>query len=437
MWDIHSTTRLLMEMSQSTEPAELVRLFFEHVRRGADLQRALVMNNAGLSFPSYRLVHHVISSQETGCSVLSCDEIRVGGLLAELLYNGKFDSLVDFAVDPSDPAFDLLAGSRSLTAFPLFERGSPAGLVVMLSASARLQNAAERCALAMVSSLLGRAIETQKLANQLATTCRLLDSELEAAASVQRWLLPSLPAIDNLQIAASYRTARHSGGDYYDLGLLPDGRLGILIADVSGKGAPAAVIMAMLRSIVHDEMDRARLTGPAALLDYVDNRLRALSLPQRGAFVSAFCCTLNMATGALVYSNAGHPPPRLLRERDRIVVSLDGAKTIPLGLLDEPSTHLEETILFLPGDLALFYTDGITEARSLASEFFNVERLDRVLCDLSAPIAADAAVERITKAVASFEAKETPADDQTLVGLARCPHVENCHNATSPCIVPR
>jgi serine phosphatase RsbU (regulator of sigma subunit) len=177
--------------------------------------------------------------------------------------------------------------------------------------------------------------------------------------------------------------------------------------------------MAVLRSIVHDEVDKTKLIGPAALLDYADRRLRAMGLPQRGAFVTAFCCTLDQATGALVYSCAGHYPPRVLRVEDRTVASLDGAKTIPLGLLDEPPTRAEETILLMPGDLALFYTDGITEARSPGGEFFGVDRLDQTLRDLPDVVTPEAAVQVITKEIARFEGDESPADDQTVLALSR------------------
>jgi sigma-B regulation protein RsbU (phosphoserine phosphatase) len=417
MWNIESTTVLLKEMSQSTDPGELVRLFFEHARGSVDVQRALVLSSAGLSSPQYRLVHDVRCNDESIGSVATINELREGGLLATILYGGKFQNLTDFTPDPSDPAFDLLRGNRSLTAFPLFEKGKSAGMVVVLGSSPRSPNTADLCALGMVSSLLGRAIESQKLANQLEVTYRTLDSELKAAADVQRWLLPSLSVLHNTSIAASYRTARYSGGDYYDVRQLPDGRLGVLIADVSGKGAPAAVLMAVLRSIVHDAVDRVRFSGPAALLDYADGRLRAMGLPRHRAFVTAFCGTMDVATGALVYSCAGHNPPRLLRVHDRSVASLDGAKTIPLGLLDDPSTHAEETVVLMPGDLALFYTDGITEARSPAGEFFGVDRLDQILRDLPRAVTPDAAVQAITKAIARFEGDGTPADDQTVLAL--------------------
>jgi sigma-B regulation protein RsbU (phosphoserine phosphatase) len=256
---------------------------------------------------------------------------------------------------------------------------------------------------------------------------RALDSELKAAADVQRWLLPSLPEFDDISIAASYRTARYSGGDYYDVGRLSDGRVGILIADVSGKGAAAAVLMAVLRSIVHDEVDRTGSCGPAALLDYADGRLRALGLSERSAFITAFCGVLNAATGELVYSCAGHNPPRLLQVRDRTVTSLDGATTFPLGIIEEPHAHTEETTILMPGDLALFYTDGIIEARSPTGEFFGVERLDQLLRDLPVPITADAAVESISNAVAGFAADGAAADDQTLVALGGCARIDIMH----------
>lgn len=420
MWDIHSTTRLLKQMSQSTDPRELVRLLFDHLRRTVGLQRALVLHSAGLSPPQYRVIHHVSCNDASRGSGAAIHEIRQGGMLARMLYLGEFQNTSHFVPDASDPAFDLLRGSDSLTAFPIFERGASVGMVVMLGSSPRLHDAADLCTLATVSSLLGRAIESQRLANQLEGACRALDSELKAAADVQRWLLPSLPSLDDVRTAASYKTARYSGGDYYDVGRLPDGRLGILIADVSGKGAAAAVWMAVLRSIVHDEVDRATVIGPAALLDHADRRLRALRLSERSAFVTAFCGVFDPASGALVYSSAGHNPPRLLRVRDRTVTSLDRAKTFPLGLVDQPQTRTEETIVVRPGDLAVFYTDGITEARSPAGEFFGVECLDQILCHLADPITPDAAVRAITQAIAAFAGDGAPADDQTLLAVSAC-----------------
>jgi sigma-B regulation protein RsbU (phosphoserine phosphatase) len=420
MWQIESTIQLLKEMSRSTEPGELIRLFFDYIRQSFDVRRAVVLSSSGLSAPQYRLVHDVNWSDGSNAPVVTLDELRQGGSLAEFLYLGEFQNIAPFVPATSDPAFGLLQGSGSLMAFPIFERGSSTGMVVMLGSSPQPRNPADVCALATMTSLLGRAIEARKLASQLEQANRALESELKAAADVQRWLLPSLPTLDKVGIAASYRTARYSGGDYYDVGVLPDGKLGVFIADVSGKGAAAAVLMAVLRSIVHDEIDRTRLCDPAVLLDHAHSRLRALGLPERGAFVTAFCGVLNPATGALVYSCAGHNPPRLLRVANRTVISLDGASTFPLGLLSESSTHTLETVVLGPTDLVLFYTDGITEARAPDREFFGTQRLDEILCGLSDPITPDSAIQAITRAVDSFVGNALQDDDQTLLALGGC-----------------
>jgi sigma-B regulation protein RsbU (phosphoserine phosphatase) len=401
------------------EPGELVRLFFEHVRRSVHVERALVLSSAGLSSPYYRLIHNVSCGDKSSNSVDTSDALRQGGLLAKILYLGKFQNIAHFAPDASDPAFDLLRGGRSLMAFPLFEHGISAGMVVIIGSAPRAHSTADLCVLATVSSLLGRAIEAQKLANRLEVACRALDSELQAAADVQRWLLPpSTPVVASTSVAAWYRTARHSGGDYYDFDEMPDGRLGVLIADVSGKGAAAAVLMVVLRTIVR-EMDWSRAMGPAALLDHADSRLCALGLPRRSAFATAFSCALDPATGVLTYSSAGHNPPRLLRVRQRSVLPLNEAGTTPLGMLDEPCTHTEEAVVLMPGDLAVLYTDGITEARSPEGEFFDTARLDEVLRALPEPVTPSSAVEAVARAVGEFSGAGPLSDDQTLLALGR------------------
>lgn len=421
MWDILSTTELLKNMSASTEPDELLRLFVEHVRRTVYVERAVVLSNKGLTSPQYRVVLRAEWDKDARTSpVAAPDEVRTGGLLAKTLYRGDFQSIAEFAPEASDPAFDLLQGSRSLMAFPLFEKGASIGMVVMLGPAPHTCNTADLCGLAIMSALLERADSAQALARRLDATCRALDAELRAAADVQRWLLPpSITAAANASIAASYQTARHSGGDYYDVGELPDGRLGALIADVSGKGAAAAVLMAVLRTIVHDELDRSKVRGPAALLDHADARLCALGLPGRGVFVTAFSGALDAASGAFTYSSAGHNPPRLVRIRDRTITPLDRAATVPLGILDEPSRHVEETVVLMPGDLALLYTDGITEAMSPEGELFGTDRLDEVLRTLPEPVTPASAVEAVARAVEEFAGVRLLSDDQTLLALGR------------------
>jgi sigma-B regulation protein RsbU (phosphoserine phosphatase) len=266
--------------------------------------------------------------------------------------------------------------------------------------------------------LLQRADRAWALTRKLEATCRALDAELAAAASVQRWLLPPpTPPTAGVCVAASYRPAHHAGGDYYDAGELPDGRFGVLIADVSGHGAAAAVLMAILRTCVHDEVDQSPIAGPAAILDYADNRLCTLGLPSRGWFVTAFSGMLNTATGMFSYSCAGHPPPRLVRARDRTITPLDGASALPLGVLEDSPQRAEESVILTAGDLLVLYSDGITEARSPGGEFFGVARLDQVLGELPDPVTPETAVEAIQRAVEKFAGAAAASDDQTLVAV--------------------
>ncbi len=419
MWNIQSTTELLKNMSAATEPDKLLRLFIDHIRRSVHVERVLVLTRAGVMAPQYRIVRSITWDADKGGVLTEPAEVRQGGLLARLLYAGSFQNIADLSPEASEPDFDLLRDSRSLIAFPLFEKGVSTGMVVMLGPSPHTCSTTDLCGLAMMGDLLDRAIHAQTLARQLESTCRELDCELQAAADVQRWLLPpSTPVVANTGIATWYQTARHCGGDYYDLDEMPDGRLGVLIADVSGKGAAAAVLMVVLRTIVH-ETAWSRVTSPAALLDYADTRLCELGLPQRGVFTTAFSCALDPVTGALTYSSAGHNPPRLLRAKQRTVLSLDRAGTTPLGMLDQPRTHTEETVVLMPGDLVVLYTDGITEAMSPEGDIFGMDRLDKILRTLPEPITPALAVEAVARAVGQFAGDRPLSDDQTLLVLGR------------------
>jgi phosphoserine phosphatase RsbU/P len=419
MWDVDSTNELLRDMSGATDPDELLSHILGHVRRSVDLDRALVLSRAGMTFPQFRVILHAERGKKGFTTIADDPDIdHAGGLLADLLYAGRFRKIPTPTLDAGEPSLALLRGARSLLAFPLFDRGDSVGMVVLLGPSVDDCKPTELCGMAIMGALLQRASVAHEVTRELETTCRAFDAELAAAANVQRWLLPptTLPTA-GVCVAASYRTAQHASGDYYDAGELPDGRFGVLIADVSGHGAAAAVLMAILRTIVHDEVDRSRVYGAAALLDHADDRLCALGLPSRGAFVTAFSGSLDTASGAFSYSCAGHPPPRLLRARGQTVVSIDGASTLPLGVLEQRPQRQEETVQLEHGDLIVFYSDGVTEARAPNGEFFGVARLDRVLCELPEHPTPEMVVDAINDAVRGFAGVGAPTDDQTLLAV--------------------
>ncbi len=330
MWNIKSTIQMMRAMSLSANADELTQVVVNHMRRTTSVNRALVIKQQELIAPKYRVVRCVDWDSQQGRFVESQpNDIREGGLLAQLLYAGELDQIADLSITRSEPAYDLLRGQKTLMAFPLFDKGHTTGAIILLSTEPQACRPSELCRLAVISGLFDRAIQIHSLVRQLETTCQALDRELAAAADVQRWLLPtSLPAPAGVSIAASYRTAKQSGGDYYDVMELPDGRLGFLIADVSGKGAPAAVLMAVVRTIVH--LRQCQWSQPASLLHELNHNLCDLNLLDRGAFVTAFCAVLEPGSGRLVYSSAGHNPPRFIRARHTRIIGLEEARSLPL-----------------------------------------------------------------------------------------------------------
>ena len=154
---------------------------------------------------------------------------------------------------------------------------------------------------------------------------------------------------------------RSAGGDYYDFFPLPGGQCGIFIADVSGHGTPAAVLMAVTHCIAHTNPGQA--LPPADVLNYLNRHLATLYTSRNESFITAFYGVYDPADRTLTYACAGHNPPRLKRCRDGTLLALDEAGGLPLGIM--PDGAYDQVVQQLqPGDQILFYTDGITEARN-------------------------------------------------------------------------
>lgn len=238
--------------------------------------------------------------------------------------------------------------------------------------------------------------------------------ELEIAHGIQQSFLPqSFPRVPGYDVAARTIPARHVGGDFYDFIPLREGRWGMLVADVSDKGVPAALFMALSRSLVR-----------AYSLEYenVLTALRAFNAfvvadNPSGMFVTLFYATLDPETHRLTYVNAGHNPPILLQGRDHQVVLLR-AHGIALGVwpdvkLDEHPVQLE------PGDVVVLYTDGVTEAFNADRAMFDVERLTAVV-RANPQTSASEIVRAIENAVVEFTAGQPQSDDITLLVIRCC-----------------
>ena len=237
-----------------------------------------------------------------------------------------------------------------------------------------------------------------------------LERELNVAREVQRELLPrTTPRFEGLELAGICRPAIAVGGDYYDYLRHADGRPGLVIADISGKGVPAALLMASLqasvRSLFHTVADPGRLH--AALNDAL---CRSSSMAR---YATAFVADFDPGTRRLTYSNAGHLPALVIRG-DRTLRCEEGG--MPIGLF-EGAAYGTGALTLAPGDLLALFTDGVTEAPAPDGEEFGAERLaDLLRAHLDRPL--DAALQAALDALSDWSGPVAPHDDVTLV-LAR------------------
>ncbi len=243
-----------------------------------------------------------------------------------------------------------------------------------------------------------------------------LEKELELAASIQRDLFPKrLPQLAGLEIAARNRQAKQVGGDYFDIlpfsAAAPDEPHLFCVADVSGKGISAALLMstiqATLRSLLKRESSILEIAG-------VGNELIHATTPVN-KYATAFLCGVDPRTGACRYVNCGHNAAVLLRANGEVEM-LDGPG-LALGLFAR-RTHAEQSFHLNPGDILAIYSDGVSEAQNGAEEEFEVERLtDCLKAHHTEPAAA--IVDRIFDAIDSFAGDAPQFDDITLMIVKR------------------
>ena len=234
--------------------------------------------------------------------------------------------------------------------------------------------------------------------------------ELEEARRIQRTLLPAvLPQMDGFELAASWQPASGVGGDCFDAIRFSSHRLALSIADVVGKGIPAALLMSNLQAAVRAFATEA--ARPAELCERVNTIL--CGHISEGRFISFFYCVVDSEVGSLTYANAGHFPPALIKADGTLIRLTSGGPV--LGVLPA-GTYESGTSAFGPGDRLILYTDGITEARSETDEEFGDERLLSMALEHRA-CSAPALQARLVDAVATFTGRRF-TDDATLMVLA-------------------
>jgi len=254
--------------------------------------------------------------------------------------------------------------------------------------------------------------ELQKLYGQVKEKERL-ESELRVAHNIQASLLPQkLPKVSGWELAALWSAARVISGDFYDWFPIPGEKWGLVIADVAGKGIPAALFMANCRSLVRVLCMEGR--PPHEAISRVNELI--LADAQSDLFVTLFHGVLDPKWGILTYVNAGHPRPIWHHRKSKDITELK-ATGIALGV--QPNIELEEqSIQIGPGDLILFYTDGISEAQDSQGRFFGERRLRTSLKTLTKK-KPDAILDSLQKEIAAFSHGREPSDDLTALLVKR------------------
>jgi sigma-B regulation protein RsbU (phosphoserine phosphatase) len=234
------------------------------------------------------------------------------------------------------------------------------------------------------------------------------ERDLTLASQVQRQVLPKPPIVPGIELAAAMQTARLLGGDYYDFFQVSDNIVDIVIADVSGKGAAASLLMPSLAVVLRV---RAReLPGPAAIIKDLDGVLKQITGPAN--FVTVFYARVNPSLRTLQYANGGHNPPLLVRTRTQTTLLLEESGPI-VGIL--PDAQFSDTVVTLEsGDILTLYTDGVTEQENENEDQFSIDRLKNLILSKETDSAATL-VSDVTEAVSTFAGTKEQEDDLTLV----------------------
>jgi serine phosphatase RsbU (regulator of sigma subunit) len=239
-----------------------------------------------------------------------------------------------------------------------------------------------------------------------------LEEQMQIAKDVQTSLLPSNPPeIEGYDIAGICIPTYEIGGDYYDYIQLDNNNLAIVIADVSGDGIPAALIMSAFRALLHSQIKADN--NPSEIMSVLNQQIPFVS--RKRDFISVFYAKLNFKEHTCTYTNCGHNPPLLLRSNGKLELLEQGSAA--LNILTDAKFN-SDSIKLEPGDQIIFYTDGVTEVFSLNSEEYGVERLKNIIRESKVKTASEI-VSNIVKSIESFSGSKLFRDDFTLIVLKR------------------
>jgi sigma-B regulation protein RsbU (phosphoserine phosphatase) len=299
--------------------------------------------------------------------------------------------------------------TRSELAVPLIYKDKVIGVLDLEHTRRGFFTDDHRRTVTTLAAQVAIAIENARLYEEIARQERRLERDLSLARELQMRLLPqTLPKLAHLELAAKFSPARAIGGDLYDFIPYSLSRLGIVIGDVSGKGAPAAIYAALVSGILRSHAPIE--PGPAEMLSAVN-----LSLAERrieAQFVSLIYAVWDDEHRTLLVANSGLPRPVYLHDGKNEVIEATG---LPLGLFDD-ADYDEFQFKMKPGDLFVFFSDGILDARNRKGELFGRGRVEKIIAECAGG-SADCVVDSLFKAAAEHSAGVETFDDQTVVAI--------------------
>jgi len=315
------------------------------------------------------------------------------------------------SLDPNQEV-NLAHPGAFLFAVPIAVKGVLYGIMLVEEAAGGLRFRNRRLEIITgIAQQVALAIQNDMLQKEMVVRERL-ETEVQLARQIQQTFLPeSLPEFENWQLAARWKTARQVGGDFYDVFNLPDNRLGLFIADVSDKGVPAALFMALTRTLVRAAV--IETDTPAEALKHVNDLL--FPDTKQGMFVTAVYAVLDMNNNELTYVNAGHNPPSWVKGDGSIeILTRTG---VALGAA-ENMKYEQRVIPLGKDDCILFYTDGLTESYNIDGDFYGEARLEEAL-KANHCSSAHELIGVVEKSLLDFVQDMPPADDLTMLVLRR------------------
>lgn len=359
-----------------------------------------------------------------GATVLEVSNQRLNQMLLDYLLYGAVAAAIVFAVGVSVAAIFARRITRPVAALTraaaeidvrAFDPGSIDRLTTSPGELGTLARVFQHMAIEvqtreenLEAQVRARTIELEQKNALLEESKRRVEAELDAARSLQAAILPqALPRHPSYVGKATMVPARELGGDFYDFFAIDQRYLGIVIADVSGKGVPAAFFMAISRTVLQSSARETRSAGPCLA------RANTLLCDQNpmDLFVTTFYGILDTETGDLSYANGGHNPPLMIRRRDGSVVDLPRTGGMALGVMPD-MPYAERTARLDPGDTLFLYTDGVSEAMDSGGQEFTEARLRDALGTAHAQ-AVDIVIQNVTQAVGQFVGEAEQSDDIT------------------------